>query len=160
MHDHNIPYQRVGTEPAYLREPYSQIVDIFKYIVNPQNNFTAEKIKDVKHVLSHLDLNVSVHELLSSVARILRIGSLPDSLVYLAKEHDNLSDFLFALQTTSGQDDYNPDIESVTLMTLHASKGLEFSCVFIAGLEHGLLPYSIYRKEVDIEEERRLLYVA
>ncbi len=159
LRDHNIPYQIVGTEPAYLQEPYSKIIDVFKYIANPQNNFAAEKIKDVKHVISHLDLNAPVHELLTSVAKILQIDTLPGSLVYLAKQHNNLPDFLLALQTASGQDDYNPGIESVTLMTLHASKGLEFGCVFIAGLEDGLIPYTIYRKDVDIEEERRLLYV-
>jgi len=45
-------------------------------------------------------------------------------------------------------------------MTLHASKGLEFKCVFIVGCEDGLLPYSIFPdQKSDPEEERRLLYV-
>jgi superfamily I DNA/RNA helicase len=44
-------------------------------------------------------------------------------------------------------------------MTLHASKGLEFECVFIPGCEKGLLPYNLYKTEVDEEEEKRLLYV-
>ena len=45
-------------------------------------------------------------------------------------------------------------------MTLHAAKGLEFTCVFINGCEDGLLPYSLYSNQRSvIEEERRLLYV-
>jgi DNA helicase II / ATP-dependent DNA helicase PcrA len=44
-------------------------------------------------------------------------------------------------------------------MTIHASKGLEFECVFIPGCEKGLIPYEIYKTDVDTEEEKRLLYV-
>jgi superfamily I DNA/RNA helicase len=45
-------------------------------------------------------------------------------------------------------------------MTLHASKGLEFNCVFITGCEENLLPYSLFEKSrADPDEERRLLYV-
>jgi superfamily I DNA/RNA helicase len=50
-------------------------------------------------------------------------------------------------------------MEAVSVMTLHASKGLEFECVFIPGCEKGLLPYNLYKTEVDEEEEKRLLYV-
>ena len=52
------------------------------------------------------------------------------------------------------------NLEKVSLMTLHAAKGLEFQCVFIVGCEDGLLPYSLFEtQKSDIEEERRLLYV-
>ena len=44
-------------------------------------------------------------------------------------------------------------------MTLHASKGLEFKCVFIAGLENGILPLYRAKTEEEISEEKRLLYV-
>jgi superfamily I DNA/RNA helicase len=45
-------------------------------------------------------------------------------------------------------------------MSLHAAKGLEFACVFIAGCEEGLLPYSLFEgRGTDPEEERRLFYV-
>jgi len=44
-------------------------------------------------------------------------------------------------------------------MTLHMAKGLEFMVVFIAGIEDGLIPYTITKESTDIEEERRLFYV-
>ena len=50
--------------------------------------------------------------------------------------------------------------KGVKLMTVHASKGLEFTYVFIVGLEHDLFPHARTNEEADIEEERRLFYVA
>ena len=59
------------------------------------------------------------------------------------------------LEDLSGQ-------ERVNLMTIHAAKGLEFHTVFIAGLEQGLIPHarSLEEGEHNVEEERRLFYVA
>ncbi|MEW6215273.1 MAG: UvrD-helicase domain-containing protein [Nitrospirota bacterium] len=57
-------------------------------------------------------------------------------------------------------DAYDPRADAVALMTLHMAKGLEFKVVFIAGVEEGLIPYTIKKDNVDIEEERRLFYVA
>jgi len=64
-----------------------------------------------------------------------------------------------ALETDT--DIYNPQSESVALMTIHAAKGLEFPVIFVAGCENGLLPFRSLDGDVsDIEEERRLFYVA
>ena len=79
-------------------------------------------------------------------------------------ENPDLSDYL---QNVSLQTDYsveNKDNNSVNLLTIHNSKGLEFTHVLIVGLEDGLLPHKLSitseNKEFQIEEERRLLYVA
>jgi DNA helicase II / ATP-dependent DNA helicase PcrA len=56
-------------------------------------------------------------------------------------------------------DYFDPRANAVTLTTIHTAKGLEFRVVFIAGVEDGLLPFTITKKNVDIEEERRLFYV-
>ncbi len=57
-------------------------------------------------------------------------------------------------------DAFDPRSEAVFLMTLHMAKGLEFKVVFVAGADEGLIPFVFGKEEPDIEEERRLLYVA
>jgi DNA helicase-2/ATP-dependent DNA helicase PcrA len=70
-----------------------------------------------------------------------------------------LADFLTQASLTSDQDGYDADGGKVTLMTLHAAKGLEFPVVIIAGLEQGMLPHERSISAGDVEEERRLFFV-
>ena len=72
---------------------------------------------------------------------------------------DRLGDFLETITLQSETDAYDPRADRVTLMSLHASKGLEFPVVFIVGCEEGLLPYERKGETMDVEEERRLFYV-
>ncbi|MFC2145767.1 UvrD-helicase domain-containing protein [Acidobacteriota bacterium] len=73
---------------------------------------------------------------------------------------DDLDGFLRFTALGTAVDTYRPDLEHVTLMTMHGAKGLEFKAVFIVGCEEGLLPYSLFKSQTsDLEEERRLLYV-
>jgi DNA helicase-2/ATP-dependent DNA helicase PcrA len=72
-----------------------------------------------------------------------------------------LSAFLAHASLESGESQAGEGQEAVQLMTVHAAKGLEFSAVFITGLEEGLFPHENSATEVDgLEEERRLMYVA
>lgn len=73
---------------------------------------------------------------------------------------DNLIDFLSDLALVSDQDDVDDGASQVTLMTLHAAKGLEFPVVFIMGMEEGLFPLArANQEESEMQEERRLAYV-
>lgn len=74
----------------------------------------------------------------------------------------DLREFLENVALIESSDKPNKeDIDAVTLMTVHASKGLEFSVVFIIGMEEGLFPHTQSLMELhDLEEERRLCYVA
>lgn len=71
-----------------------------------------------------------------------------------------LDEFLEEIALIADIDNWNPDEEAVTLMTLHAAKGLEFKAVFMAGMEENLFPHanSAWDQE-QLEEERRLCYV-
>jgi DNA helicase-2/ATP-dependent DNA helicase PcrA len=79
----------------------------------------------------------------------------------LKPEHA-LPSFLEDAALITDVDEYDPDADAVTLITLHAAKGLEFPVVFIVGLEEGLLPHMRSLESGDpaqLEEERRLCYV-
>jgi ATP-dependent DNA helicase UvrD/PcrA len=72
----------------------------------------------------------------------------------------SLSDFLESVSLVGEQDEYDEEAGSVTLMTLHNAKGLEFPVVFIIGLEDGIFPhYRSMGDQAELEEERRLMYV-
>ena len=85
---------------------------------------------------------------------------------FLGDEEDDLGllgNFLSQVALVSDIDQLNEDDKSVTLMTLHAAKGLEFPAVFLAGLEDGMFPHSrsiaFGAPSGELEEERRLMYV-
>jgi len=73
-----------------------------------------------------------------------------------------LAAFLAHAALEAGDNQAEAGKDAVQLMTIHASKGLEFDCVFISGLEEGLFPHNSAMNEGDkgLEEERRLMYVA
>ncbi|HEX8855247.1 MAG TPA: DNA helicase PcrA [Thermoleophilaceae bacterium] len=93
-----------------------------------------------------------------------RIENL-EELVGVAREYDatseepSLEEFLQQIALFSDQDAIRDDEGTVTLMTLHNAKGLEFPVVFIIGCEEGVFPHSRAIEEGDLEEERRLAYV-
>ena len=79
----------------------------------------------------------------------------------MASAYNSVTDFLSstALDETTGDD--IEDTDSISIMTMHSSKGLEYKVVFIIGADDESMPHSLSHKNIeDIEEERRLFYVA
>jgi DNA helicase-2/ATP-dependent DNA helicase PcrA len=94
-------------------------------------------------------------------ARLENLQELVNAAVDYDKQADEgLRDFIDHAALVSDTDQYKRDAP-VTLMTMHAAKGLEFPLVFIVGLEDGLFPHSRSATDpAELEEERRLCYVA
>jgi DNA helicase-2/ATP-dependent DNA helicase PcrA len=97
-----------------------------------------------------------------SLDRLQNVQELYNAVLQFEEEHEevSLSAFLASTALTSDLDNLKEGQAAVSLLTLHASKGLEFPVVFLVGLEQGLLPN--YRSLDDpkaLEEERRLCYV-
>ncbi|MCX7857348.1 MAG: ATP-dependent helicase [Deltaproteobacteria bacterium] len=139
-----IPYQIIGgrfsKEGAVLREFLSEIKMLLLKSGYREENpvharqflhkypFIKEKYPALSELIQEIYYDIPIHE------------ALPD------------------LYLLTPSDDYNPKSDTVTLTTIHRVKGLEFSCVFIVGLDDGSIPMN-RKKDFDIEEERRLLYV-
>jgi DNA helicase-2/ATP-dependent DNA helicase PcrA len=92
-------------------------------------------------------------------ANLLELRSVTTRYDDLSPE-DALDRLLEETALVADQDSYEGGADAVTMITLHAAKGLEFPIVFIAGLEEGVFPHSrALDDEKELEEERRLAYV-
>lgn len=132
-----------------------------------KNSFTR-----LQNFLRDLDLTLKPSEIIEQVihyfglAEIVKDGTPSgderaenlNTMIGNAAEFDSLDDFLAEATLMSSADEQS-STNFVTLMTIHAAKGLEFPAVFLVGLEEGLFPSSRSDDEASIEEERRLAYV-
>ena len=95
-----------------------------------------------------------------AVERADNVQELRGLLGYAMEYEQPLHEFLAEQSLVADVDSLRDDNDAVTLMTLHAAKGLEFPVVFITGLEAGILPhFRSFEEPGGIEEERRLFYV-
>lgn len=143
-------------------EIIKKFVILFKELQAVNNRFSASGI--IKHVLDYSgykkfvdDGTVEGESRLENIYELISVASKYDSL----EPGISLNIFLEEIALISDVDTLDNRDNAVTLMTIHSAKGLEFSVVFIIGLEEGLLPHSQSLLEKDeLEEERRLMYVA
>ena len=96
-----------------------------------------------------------------NVSKLYNISELKNTAEQFIKDNPTagLADYLNSVTLSSDTDDINSD-DAVTIATIHAAKGLEYKVVFVAGLDEKILPISRGGAEDELEEERRLLYVA
>ena len=132
-----------------------------------KNNFAR-----LQNFLRDLDMTLKPAEIIEKVIHYFGLAELVqdgtpsgderaenlNTMIGNAAEFESLDDFL-AEATLMSSADEQTSTNFVTLMTIHAAKGLEFPAVFLVGLEEGLFPSSRSDDEDSIEEERRLAYV-
>ena len=120
-------------------------------------NELLEKCLDDTGYMISLELDPTTAE-----DRKANLAELSNNLVRFQDENpdSDLNDFLQEIALMTDIDNYNDSANAVTLMTVHSAKGLEFTEVFLAGMEEGVFPASLSMDaREDIEEERRLAYV-
>ncbi|HEX5413503.1 MAG TPA: UvrD-helicase domain-containing protein [Terriglobia bacterium] len=112
-------------------------------------------ILDHTHYIETLDAENTP----AAESRIENLRELVNAAAEAEERGERLSDFLDHAALVSDADSYD-ERARVTLMTLHSAKGLEFSVVFLAGMEEGLFPHKLSGDDdAGLEEERRLCYV-
>jgi len=140
---------------------FSNMIKDFIIKSNKQNAYSiAEEIAKTTGLLNSLH-NDKTPE---GVSRYENIQELLNGIKNFTEtsEENKLSDFLNEVSLLTDQDkETKDDLNKVTLMTVHAAKGLEFSYVFVIGLEENLFPSMMSGESKEtLEEERRLFYVA
>ncbi len=132
------------------------LTDFFNQINQYKMELSTMPVADRLH---YLEKNTGLSPRLNKDAAIREAFA---GLVAFASQFDSdLTDFFAAVALHTDTDVYAPKVEKVSLMTMHAAKGLEFPVIFIAGCEQGLIPYKPPGGEpADMAEERRLFYVA
>ena len=126
------------------------VADCLAECVNRSNYKQHLEAHEKEEKLKIEDRKRCVDELINSIA------------LWCQDEKDaTIADYLGYVSLLTSLDDKRDD-EAVRLMSLHASKGLEFDCVFMIGVENGMLPHKkavIERPDAGLNEERRLCYV-
>jgi len=119
---------------------------------------TAEVLKFLIDRTKYLQL-LEAEDSPDAQARIENLHELVNAAMDSRDRGESISDFLDHAALVSDVDQFD-DSQQITLMTLHAAKGLEFPLVFLVGMEEGLFPHSrTLLSPTEIEEERRLCYV-
>ena len=178
-----IPYVVAGREPFLEEDSVQGSICFFKYLRDEKDTFA---VKESAALIWKLEWNPLTEELVSNAAEKFRglyqknkpkkfmdtwmkemdLAEDPamEKLAQAAVFYKSMDEFLSALELgvesdlkRCGEKEYTS--EAVTLMTLHGSKGLEFSAVFIFGAEQGLIPLEREKHPADKDEERRLFYV-
>ncbi len=133
---------------------YKQLLDVYKN--QPMENFVPNLLK----ITGYEDMLAAMGE--EGKTKLENVGQLVSNIqAYKDMNEDaTLEMFLEEVSLISDIDNYDRQADSVTLMTIHSAKGLEFPYVFLVGVEEGIFPGEMSRYNPDdIEEERRLAYV-
>ena len=127
----------------------------------------AKKLRDLGEEIKNCDNKTAIRIVCSKtglkdiIETNDKIGQAFEKLLSIAKLYNDLKGFLDVIALNQDVDSIGFNMEKVSLMTMHAAKGLEFPVVFVAGCEQGLIPFARDGENIDdLEEERRLFYVA
>ena len=138
-----VPREESALAPAAPDPGGAGTADILKFLIDRTGYIKLLEAEDTPEAFS----------------RVENLRELVNAAMDSRDRGENLEQFLDHAALVSDADAYDEQAQ-ITLMTLHAAKGLEFPLVFLCGLEEGLFPHSrTFLHPDDIEEERRLCYV-
>jgi len=186
---YGLPYMLVGGIRFYERKEIKDILSYMRLIINPENEVAQERIMKLgkrkwaefveKAEVIRTDIeekdSESLMEELFAATHYLALYNEKDPEEYsrlenikelksVANSFPNIHEFLEQIALVESEysegEKKRKGEEGIRLMTLHQAKGLEFSVVFIVGVEEGILPHSrSLFDHLQLEEERRLMYV-
>jgi len=154
--NHGIAYKVAGSRPFYEFEPYKSVIQQIRDMLTGINSGkeTSGGLKKLMDELPPAEMIIKLLEQKGAEFDRMRVHAAFGSMW-------SYDEFLGTIPLRTGEDDYLPDYEAVSLMTIHSAKGLEFDTVFIPGCEDDIIPFNLFGSEVsDLSEEERVFYVA
>ena len=144
---------------------FSEMMEQFSEIIAQKDAFeTAKFVLEQSGILVDIssDKTVEGQSKRENIEELMNaISEFCDRQMNEGSAEISLSNFLSEVSLLTDMDkDSDENDNKITLMTVHASKGLEFKNVFVVGLEEQLFPSQMCQSTAEVEEERRLLYVA
>lgn len=157
--------------PAKAKEgvkDFLSVIDKYKSIFEyDKNDLQAPKLYEninnfLEEIAYHSEVLNTADTKESGAKKLENVESLMNSILDYEKsvKFPTLRNYLDRILLMSMEDKEDDNKNTVTLMSIHASKGLEFPYVFLVGMEDGILPHHKSSEPSEIEEERRLCYVA
>ena len=147
-----------------LRKVVEMIIDKAGLIRALQDEGTDEargRVENIQEFLGVVDEFVQTHDAEESDFAAPTVGEDESAEPVRVLRGDSLADFIEWVRLRTDLDTVTEDGQAVTLRTVHSSKGLEFDCVWVAGMEETLFPHmNSVGDAAAVEEERRLAYVA
>lgn len=147
-----------------LRKVVEMIIDHAGLVRALQDEGTDEargRVENIQEFLGVVDEFVQTHDAEESDFAAPTVGEDESAEPVRVLRGDSLADFIEWVRLRTDLDTVTEDGQAVTLMTVHSSKGLEFDCVWVAGMEETLFPHmNSVGDAAAVEEERRLAYVA
>jgi DNA helicase-2/ATP-dependent DNA helicase PcrA len=144
------------------RRAIMQLTKLIDFLHSKKDEFPVRKLlREITENTGYITelKKLGTREADSRVENILELFTVVDEFGKTS-EDTSLRAFLEQVSLVSDIDSYDEEEPSVTLMTLHAAKGLEFPIVFMVGMEDGIFPHNrSMRSRDELEEERRLCYV-
>lgn len=148
-------YPQLSRSAVKLKEFACLIRELQEYA---QSHTVPQIVEEVVARVKYKEMLVDMDE----IDKVELVTELTSSAVMYNETtpEPSLNGFLEDIALVSDTDNYDENTDAVTLMTVHSAKGLEFPIVFIPGFEEGIFPSQMSLAEGNLEEERRLAYVA
>jgi len=156
-----LPFQVVGEGSPYDQPPVQAVIALLRAAMNGQlpelEGFPAAQQRLLRDMITDAR-DAMPHALAAKLLAGLGFEPTPElqQLVNTLSRFQDLAAAVGYFDDIAEQAFYDPNADAITLLTIHASKGLEFPVVFLIGAEQGILPHD----RADIDEEKRLFYVA
>jgi DNA helicase-2/ATP-dependent DNA helicase PcrA len=186
---YGVPYTLIGGVRFYERREIKDVISYIRLMINPQDRLSKDRIikigkrrwekfqklyDEYKNKVEKITTDVLINKVFEYTQYLelykhddedyfSRLENIKE-LKSVALKFPNITEFLEQIALVESEyfesEKKKMSDENTKLMTLHQAKGLEFDCVFITGVEEGLLPHSRSTEDFfELEEERRLFYV-